>query len=424
MLLPLVPIIGALTALTLANSHPFTLRVAHQQRGILTLSFDPTKSAGNSLEVLTTTPAGIRPGWLHSRGKHLYSVSRTFFPDNSSTSAGIFAFEKQAGGRLRLLDTAVSHGDGGVFVDVSPNGKTLATANMYVSQVHCVVALLLTSNPLSDGSTAAVFPLTSPGSIGDPSHIFQYNLTRPGPGLGTSQIRSNPHAAMFDPSGDILAVPDKGADRLYLYQVHSSQNVEMIRNMTLLPGTGPRHLLFSERSPRKTLMFVVAELDNTINVFSLDHPRKSTDLKKTLKVTHLQSLSTLSDSTVRTEPTGNKTAAEIALSHDERFLYVTNRNPAEIDNIDTLAIYSANLDSNRPLKFMGLNSTYGKIPRHFSLSPDSNSKFAAIAHQTSNNLFVLERDSRTGFFTRVVGNLSFGQQDLTTRVGPVAVIWE
>lgn len=107
-----------------------TLRVAHQERGILTLSFDRTKPSESSIRLLSTTQAGFKPGWLCSREDKLYSISRTHFPTHHSTSAGIFVFEKLPHGPLELLDTAKSHGEGGVFVDISPDGNILASANM------------------------------------------------------------------------------------------------------------------------------------------------------------------------------------------------------------------------------------------------------------------------------------------------------
>jgi 6-phosphogluconolactonase (cycloisomerase 2 family) len=83
-----------------------------------------------SLQMISTTEAGYRPSWLHSKGKYLYSLSRSHFPDNSSLNAGIFCFEKYPGGHLHLLNTSTAPGDGGVYMDTNPHGTMLASANM------------------------------------------------------------------------------------------------------------------------------------------------------------------------------------------------------------------------------------------------------------------------------------------------------
>jgi 6-phosphogluconolactonase len=108
------------------------LYIAHQERGILTLSFDPSKSASRSLELLSTTQAGIKPGWLHLHNNIVYSVSRTSYPNNPSSSGGVFAFNKQFEefNRLDFVTSKSSNGLGGVFCDTTRDGKVLSVANM------------------------------------------------------------------------------------------------------------------------------------------------------------------------------------------------------------------------------------------------------------------------------------------------------
>lgn len=224
-----------------------------------------------------------------------------------------------------------------------------------------------------------------------------------------------------------MAVPDRGADRMYLYHILNAEHVELIRNMTLLPGTGPRHVLFSESSPTKTLMHLVGELDNTINVYELSRPdtvfQSSSDLNDTLQITHLQSASTLNSSGNRTEPNNKALASELAISSDGRFLYTSNRNTQSLTNLDTIAVFSINTDRDQPLRFLGLNSTYGKIPRHFSLSSDCRNQFLAVVNQVTNDLYVFERNTTTGYLGGIVGEFTFGSLDLTTELGPMAVVW-
>ncbi|KAM0244650.1 hypothetical protein ACHAQJ_010735 [Trichoderma viride] len=383
------------------------LRIAHQERGILTFSFDPSKSSSRSLELLSTAQAGIRPGWLHSRDNLVYSVSRTNYPNNSSSSGGVFSFDKHVEdpAALSLVTSQPSNGLGGVFCDITRDGRTLSVANI-------------------DGSSVSIYPLSSPGIIGDPTFVFNYNLTHPGPGTNDSQIQSNPHATAFDPTGEYMIVPDRGADYLYVYHVDGPERVTQINNITLESGTGPRHVTFREFNSTRTFMYLVSELDNTIRVFTLDgvnNDGRGPRSHSSLKIALVQMVSTLGPGSSRSEPNNVNLAAEMALTNDGKFFYVSNRNTVSY-NSDTLAIYSVHPGNSEHLVYIGNTPTYGKIPRDFSLSPDN--RFIAVANQVSNTLMVLERDQKSGFVKSMVGNVTLGEFDLTQNLGPMAVVWE
>lgn len=120
------------------NLEPLILYVADQERGILTLQFDPSKPAQSSLSVLATTYGGFMPGWLTTHNDKIYTVSRTQFPTVNSTSGGVFSFKPHDGQArscakgfgLTLLSNASSEGLGSVACDVSRDGRTIAVANM------------------------------------------------------------------------------------------------------------------------------------------------------------------------------------------------------------------------------------------------------------------------------------------------------
>lgn len=106
------------------------LYVALQNRGILTLEFNPSESISTSIRILDTTQAGYHPQWLRLNGDKLYSVSRTEFPEANDTSGGLFSFDRSEGGALNLLNNVTSGGLGGVYCDISRDGRTLTAANM------------------------------------------------------------------------------------------------------------------------------------------------------------------------------------------------------------------------------------------------------------------------------------------------------
>ena len=110
-----------------------------QSQGILTLSFDPSQSMEKCIRILATnTDAGYLPGWITQYKDHFYSVSRTEYPTASSVDGGVFAFfafDKRGNhhSKLDLLNSVSSGGQGGVYVDVSRDGRTVSVANMFVS---------------------------------------------------------------------------------------------------------------------------------------------------------------------------------------------------------------------------------------------------------------------------------------------------
>ncbi|KAF7180789.1 hypothetical protein CNMCM7691_010080 [Aspergillus felis] len=388
-----------------------------QSQGVLTLSFNPSQSVDDSIRILATnTDAGYSPGWITQYKENFYSVSRTQYPTLSSVDGGVFAFHKREGNarhsNLDLLNSVSSGGRGAVYVDVSRDGRTISIANI-------------------DGSTVSIHPRGEDGTIKGASHVFHYTLDYPGPGTNGSQIQSNPHEAIFDPSGEFLFVADRGADRLYIYQVADPFTVTIIQTLHLEPGTGPRHMTFRTFNETRTYMYLVSELDNSVRVFTLDGVRNDEGLEfgaggpRNLTIHLVQRISTLGANLGRTPPNNRNLASEIALSNDGQFAYAANRNTVNLDS-DTVAIYSVHplLDDDRNhLTYLGYNITYGKTPRHFSLSNDPQSRFGAFGNEVTNNLVILERDVQLGFFTSIKGNLSVGKLDLTTNSGPTAVIW-
>lgn len=319
------------------------------------------------------------------------------------------------------MSSTSSNGLGGVYCDISKDGRTLAAANI-------------------DGSTVSIYPLKS-GVIGDPTFVFKYTIEKPGPGKDESQTQAYPHAASFDPSGKFLFVPDRGADMVYVYQVDGPESVKHIHNITVAAGTGPRHVTFSKVSISRTFMYLVGEIDNTVTVFALDGVDNSackSGENGELRITHIQTASTLGPGANRTAFVNEDLASEVAVTNDGRFLYVSNRNTKSYDS-DTLAVYavhpsaSASASSSstntttgsgqQHLEFLALNPTHGKIPRHFSLSPDAENRFVAVGNQVSNDVTVLARNPKTGLVEGVVGNYTLGEFDETTELGPMAVVW-
>jgi 6-phosphogluconolactonase (cycloisomerase 2 family) len=113
-----------------SNAHSHTLTVAHQELGLLTVAFDAS-SSDPSLRLVSTTAAGVRPGWLCSRGKNIYSVARTGYPDGKAEAGALFAYKAACTNKtLKHIGDVSSRGEGACHCDVSPDGRLVAVANM------------------------------------------------------------------------------------------------------------------------------------------------------------------------------------------------------------------------------------------------------------------------------------------------------
>jgi 6-phosphogluconolactonase (cycloisomerase 2 family) len=214
-----------------------------------------------------------------------------------------------------------------------------------------------------------------------------------------------------------MFVPDCGADLVYVYHI-ATDKVTRLADVQVLPGTGPRHAAFFRISETESLMILVGELDNTLRVYRVAESSALANVDMTL----LQTISTLGAGLNRTHPDGVDLASEVAISPDGKYVYAANRHTSSFDS-DFLAIYSLDAAStSQPLKWLGRNDTMGKIPRHFSLS-QGEGEYLAVLNQVTNDLQVFDRDTGSGFLTKRLAKLGFGELTTDLDVGPIAVLW-
>ncbi|MEY9210647.1 lactonase family protein [Thermobifida halotolerans] len=161
--------------------------------------------------------------------------------------------------------------------------------------------------------------------------------------LGTDELRCLP----FDPAADRPAGPQHVAARL-------------------APGSGPRHLAAHSSGH----LYVAGELDSRVHVLRFDADTARAETVDTLPATK--------------EPADNF-PAEIALSPDERRLYVANR------GADTIATFEVSSDGTR-LRHLADTPTGGAWPRHFAQV----GRYLVVANQNSATLTTLPLDPADG----------------------------
>jgi 6-phosphogluconolactonase len=398
---------------------PLIFYVAHQIKGIIEVAFDPEKESGSSLSIVNiNTNAGKQPQWLIPNGNKIYGISRTAYPDDTAKDGGVFVFNKpdqsSTGTPFKLISSRTSHGQGGVHVDVSPNGRMLCAVNI-------------------EACSMAVFPLSEDGTVAEAVFTTDFILDNPGPAVRGLQARSFPHQAYFDPTNQYLLIPCRGEDKVRIYSMANFPDVVETTALSFPPGTGPRHVHF-HNTAEGTLLYVLGELANTVSVLTVKYPSDPTG---DLTFTHHQQISTLGADLPPSPPDRGHMAADLAISNDNRYLYVANRRPlgehANPDPTDSIAVFSLNhskssLDNGTHLSLVKLEDTLGNIPRHFALSPDPKNAYVVVCNEFSNDLVVFDRDEESGTFGKIRGRLQFddmgGKGVWKSRMGPACVLWK
>ncbi|QYU66906.1 lactonase family protein [Leptolyngbya sp. 15MV] len=123
---------------------------------------------------------------------------------------------------------------------------------------------LLVANHLS--SALAVLPLDDAGWPGEVAHLHALDGP-PGPHR-VEQPFAKPHQVVFDPTGSLLLVPDKGLDVVHAFWLdRRTGRLEPLAGGRLREGSGPRHAAFHPSLP---VAYVLGELNSTITAMRFD----------------------------------------------------------------------------------------------------------------------------------------------------------
>jgi 6-phosphogluconolactonase len=223
------------------------------------------------------------------------------------------------------------------------------------------------------GGNVALFKLDKNGVISQALDIQQHY------GGGPNKERQegpHVHSAFFEPGTDRIFVADLGTDAVAVYHLDKNKPQLIkasIPEIRLNPGSGPRHMAFH---PEKKFLYIANELSNTVTVVSLN---------KDGSFTTVETVSAIPDDYKKTN-----TCADIHISNDGRFLYVSNR------GLNSIAIFAVNQENGK-LKPIGQEPVKGENPRNFTLSPDEN--YLLVANQTTQNIVAFKRDKITGTLT-------------------------
>jgi len=283
------------------------------------------------------------PSYVCTDGDILYGVSET---DKFEINSGaLFSVSAPENGKMSLISIQ------------STNGRH--PCHLCVNDEHVFAA------NYSEG-TLSIFKRKTNGEV-EPSYI---SIAHYGKGIDPGrQEKAHIHFVTKTPDNRYLAVCDLGLDKVFLYPYSKESGLSTEARIILCPpGSGPRHLVFSDDG--KTI-YVLAELSSRIFVF------EDTGEDILLK----QDISILPDGFK-----GENTAAAIHISPDAGHVAASNRGH------DSIAV--CKIKDDKTLEEPEYIKT-GRTPRDFRYSPGGSWILSANQNDNSITIHSTCKDNKT-----------------------------
>jgi 6-phosphogluconolactonase len=314
-----------------------------KSQGIELLSFDQNNMVLNSKVVAGAIkdPTFV----IANRSRtHIYAVES--IPNGKLRTYG-FNQDQQT---LELLGETDSLGNHPCYIALNNSERLLAVANY-------------------DSGNFSIYEVDSLGGL-----HFKQSVQHSGKSIDKQRQNSaHVHSMIFHPNGKQLLVADLGTDKIHIYDLDYSKAAPVTQatptHFNLAAGSGPRHMVMH---PNGKLLYLVHELTGEVGVYLYENGQ--------IRHANTYSLTTA-------EFKGHVQAAEIRLSADGKFIYVSNRGSA-----NDLSVFQADLEGG--LSLIQQISTGGRTPRNFNLSPDGH--FLLVANQDSDEIRLFKRDLVTG----------------------------
>jgi 6-phosphogluconolactonase len=269
--------------------------------GIYLFRMDHATGALTQLQVVDD----IRnPSWLavNPAQTRLYAVSEI---DNyqGKLNGAVVSYAIAADSlQLTRLGAVSSAGATPAYVSVHPSGKFVFVANY-------------------GGGNVAVFPVGSDGALGEASDVrpsvgprHRARAVDDPPGQFAYSDHDSPHLHMVaaDAGGQFVIANDAGLDLTLVWRFDADAGRLLPANVPVISapsGSAPRHFAFH---PNGRIFYNLYEHDAKVAVYDYDSARGALRLKQTL-------------STLPPKFAGSNLSAEIVVTADGRFLYVSNR---------------------------------------------------------------------------------------------------
>ena len=292
--------------------------------------------------------AGSNPSFLAVARDYVFAVSE------QEDCGYITSLRRNpATGELSKINSIKTEGSAMCHLCLWPDGKYLSASN-YMS------------------GSLLVCRVGADGRLGDVCEFLQHE----GTGFDSVGRQEGPHvhSTGISPDGKYLYAADLGLDQLFCYEIGENGSLilaEEDRQIHTPAGTGPRHFTFSADG---RFLYLMTEMGNRLFVYENEDGCGKYGL--------IQHMGTLPEGY-----SGFSQGADIHLSRDGRFLYLSNR------GANTIGVFAVSGETGlvRPV---GQQDCMGDFPRNFCITPDDG--FMLIANQKSGSVALCGRSPENG----------------------------
>jgi len=234
----------------------------------------------------------------------------------------------------------------------------------------------LTNSNYSDGSLS-LFRINSNGSLSKNLQTLKFKDSSI---IKSRQKSSHIHSSNFSPDNKYLFAHDLGADKIRKFTFNTSEEkLKNLQEIRVKTGSGPRHFTFH---PNGKYGYGINELSGTIDAYQYKNGN----------------LIWIEDYQTYQQKQDIYRAADIHISADGNFLYVSNREPKE----NSIVVFVINTENGK-LQPIEHKDTGGIHPRNFAISPSG--KFLLVANQFSNNIMIFKRDLKSGRLKKLTNQI-------------------
>ncbi len=312
----------------------------NDSKGIYLYDFDSRTGKAAKLDFAETS----NPSYLavSADNRFVYSV-------NEMADGGLsaFAYESRQG-ILSPLNHQPNNGSAPCYVSIDKTGRWLFSGNY-------------------GSGSLTVHPIRQDGSLGTLHQLIQHR----GNSISKKRQQSpHVHCTYISPDNKLLYVPDLGIDKVVVYDFDATTGKLQLNeaaSFSVSPGGGPRHIVWTHNG---RFGYLSEELSGAVDVIE----REGNNHR-------------LLQSENRFTGKAELAGADIHLSPDEKFLYVSQRSN------HSLQIFKVNRKTGR-LQFIDAVPTLGNFPRNFVIHPSG--KFLLVAHQKSDDIVIFRRNKRSG----------------------------